>query len=58
MHTLLWFLYFWLYLLAVLPLYWRVKALARRGDTGRHDALTRRVVGRWARRGGSARPVF
>lgn len=50
MHTLLWFLYFWLYLLAVLPLYWRVKALARRGDTGRHDALTRRVVGRWARR--------
>lgn len=50
MHTIAWFLYFWLYLLAVLPLFWRARRLERRGKTARHDALVRRVVGRWARR--------
>ena len=50
MHTILWFIYFWLYLIVVLPVFWYVKGLARRGDTARHDPLVRRVVGRWARR--------
>ena len=50
MHTLLWFLYFWLYLIAVLPLYWYLRHLEKRGDQLRCDALLRRTVGRWARR--------
>lgn len=50
MHTLLWFIYFWLYLLVLLPLLRRARALTKRGDTAAHDALTRRTVGRWARR--------
>ena len=31
MHTILWFLYFWLYLIAVLPLYWYLRRLEKRG---------------------------
>ena len=50
MHTILWFLYFWLYLIAVLPLYWYLRRLEKRGDRERCDPILHRTVGRWARR--------
>ena len=50
MHTILWFLYFWLYLIAVLPLYWYLRRLEKRGERARCDAILHPTVGRWARR--------
>lgn len=50
MRTIIWFIYFWLYLLVLLPQHLHVRRLEQRGDVAAHDALTRRVVGRWARR--------
>ena len=50
MHTILWFLYFWLYLIAVLPLYWYLRRLEKRGKRAKCDAILHRTVGRWARR--------
>ena len=31
MRTIIWFLYFWLYLIVVLPEYWRVCRMEKRG---------------------------
>ena len=39
MRTIIWFLYFWLYLIVVLPEYWRVCRMEKRGETERHDRL-------------------
>lgn len=50
LRTLIWFAYFWLYLLVVEPLRLKVRRYEKNGDTAAHDALTRQVVGRWARR--------
>lgn len=50
MRTILWFIYFWLYLLVIEPLHFRVRRLEKKGDVAAHDALTRHVVRRWARR--------
>jgi 1-acyl-sn-glycerol-3-phosphate acyltransferase len=50
LRTIIWFIYFWLYLIAAWPVYLRARYLARRGRTGAHDALVRKVTGNWARR--------
>ena len=50
MRTIIWFIYFWLYLIATWPVYLRARYLARRGWTEAHDALVRKVTGNWARR--------
>lgn len=49
MRTILWFIYFWLYQLAILPNRLRAKHLAKKGDASGHDALVRKTVGPWAR---------
>ncbi len=48
MRTIIWFLYFWLYLIAVLPEYRKVKKLEQEGRIAEHDERVRRAVGRWA----------
>lgn len=48
MRTIIWFIYFWLYLVAVTPLAYRVKRLRLAGETAAHDGLVARVVSRWA----------
>lgn len=48
MRTIIWFLYFWLYLIFVLPEYWRVKRLEKSGDTLKYDEAVRRDVHKWA----------
>ncbi len=32
MRTIIWFLYFWLYLILVLPEYWRVCRMGKQGN--------------------------
>lgn len=50
MRTIIWFLYFWLYLIVVLPEYWRVCRMEKRGETERHDRIVRKHVQNWAGR--------
>lgn len=50
LHTVLWFGYFWLYLLAALPALWYVRRLKSRGDIERHDKITRSIIHNWSRR--------
>ena len=50
MHTIVWFAYFWLYLIAVYPLLLWARHLRRRGDILRHDAIVFAVIHKWARR--------
>lgn len=50
MRTILWFLYFWLYLIVVEPCRWRVSSLRRHGRILEHDLLAGRVIHNWARR--------
>ena len=49
-RTILWFLYFWLYLLVCIPMTIQVWLLERRGKTEEADRWTRRYVQNWARR--------
>lgn len=50
LRTLIWFIYFWLYLLVCIPATLWVRHLERRGDAARADRLTRRFVHNWAAR--------
>lgn len=50
MRTLIWFIYFWLYLLCALPELYKARRLKKRGDIAGHDALVRRQVKKWASR--------
>lgn len=50
MHTIVWFAYFWLYLIAVYPLLLWTQHLRHKGETQRHDALAFAVIHNWARR--------
>lgn len=50
MRTIIWFIYFWLYLILVFPEYLRVRRIGRQGDRDRHDRLVRRHVSHWASR--------
>jgi 1-acyl-sn-glycerol-3-phosphate acyltransferase len=48
-RTILWFIYFWLYLLAILPTLLRVKRLEKLGKISDHDQLTTQTAQKWAR---------
>lgn len=48
MRTILWFLYFWLYLVALLPKMHRAKKLEAQGRRDLADAITEREVRKWA----------
>jgi len=49
-HTIIWFAYFWLYLIAALPLLFYVRWQKEKGNIARHDEVTRSVVHNWSRR--------
>ena len=49
MRTILWFIHFWLYQLALLPSRFKARRLAKAGDRAAHDAVVRKAVGPWAR---------
>lgn len=48
-RTILWFIYFGIYLLAIQPTLLRVKRLAKMGKTVEHDRLTNQTAKKWAR---------
>lgn len=50
MRTIIWFLYFWCYLVAVLPLMHQCKKLTAQGRVAESDAKMRKAVRNWARR--------
>lgn len=50
MRTIIWFIYFWLYLLLMLPEYWKVKKLEQEGRREEHDKKVRYDVYNWASR--------
>lgn len=47
-RTLYWFVYFWLYLLFILPPLWRVKNLDRQGKVLERDKIIDRTAKQWA----------
>ncbi|ANE45290.1 acyl-phosphate glycerol 3-phosphate acyltransferase [Paenibacillus swuensis] len=49
MRTIVWFIYFWIYLIALMPSLWKANRLEREGKLEERDALTAAVVRRWAR---------
>ncbi len=49
-RTIIWFLYFWLYLLCALPMLWRVRSLKKQGRVEEHDRIVRSMVQNWATR--------
>ena len=50
MRTILWFIYFWAYLVAVLPKFYRCKKLTAQGRIKESDAIMEEAVRKWARR--------
>lgn len=50
MRTIIWFIYFWLYLLFAEPAYWHLRRLDKQGKTAEHDAKLRKIVQKWSRR--------
>lgn len=50
MRTIIWFVYFWLYLLAAIPVSGYIWILEKRGQDVRADVLVQRMVNRWAHR--------
>jgi len=48
-RTVIWFIYFWLYLLAIIPSYFKVKQLARQEKTTEHDELVFKIVQKWGK---------
>ena len=49
MRTLIWFIFFWIYLFAVLPKLQRCKKLTAQGRIGESDAIMQVEVRKWAR---------
>jgi 1-acyl-sn-glycerol-3-phosphate acyltransferase len=49
LRTFFWFIYFWLYLISVLPNQFKIKRLAREGNTALHDQIVDNTVKNWAR---------
>lgn len=47
-RTILWFIYFWLYLLAVQPTLIKLNRLTESGKSTEHDLLTNKTVKKWA----------
>ncbi len=50
MRTVIWFVYFWLYLLAAIPVSAYIWTLEKRGQDARADRLVQGMVRRWAHR--------
>ena len=50
LRTIIWFIYFWLYLLVCVPATLWVISLEKRGETEKADRVTRRFVHNWAAR--------
>lgn len=50
MRTLVWFAYFWMYLLLVMPRLKKARRLREEGRVEEHDRMVRENVDRWARR--------
>lgn len=50
MRTVIWFVYFWLYLLAAIPVSGYIWFLEKRGQDAHADQLVQRIVRRWAHR--------
>ena len=50
LHTIVWFIYFWCYLLVCIPATFYVIHLEKTGQTERADKLTSKFVRNWARR--------
>lgn len=48
-RTVIWFVYFWVYLLVLYPEMKKVERLEREGKTAEHDALASKHVTKWAR---------
>lgn len=48
MRTIIWFIYFWLYLLVMLPEYHKVKKLREQSNMEEHDKRVRYDVNKWA----------
>lgn len=48
LRTIIWFIYFWLYLITIIPSYFKVKQLERLGKTAEHDDLVFGIVRKWA----------
>lgn len=49
MRTIIWFIYFWGYLLAVLPKTHRMKKLTQAGKIEERDAIVTEAVQKWSR---------
>ncbi|KJR46439.1 1-acyl-sn-glycerol-3-phosphate acyltransferase [Desulfosporosinus sp. I2] len=47
-RTILWFIYFWIYLIAIQPALIRVNRLEELGETAEHDRLTNQTAKKWA----------
>jgi len=47
-RTILWFIYFWMHLIAIQPTLLKVNRLARMGKTAEHDQLTNQTAKEWA----------
>lgn len=50
MRTIIWFIYFWLYLIALLPQYFYLKYQTKRGKTQHVQEIVDKCVANWARR--------
>lgn len=48
MRTILWFIYFFAYLVAILPTYFKAKGLEKAGKAAECDQLVNKVVQKWA----------
>ncbi|MGE5473796.1 MAG: lysophospholipid acyltransferase family protein [Ignavibacteriales bacterium] len=49
LRTIIWFIYFWIYLIFIMPGLWRAEYLEKKGRIREHDDLVSKYVGKWAR---------
>lgn len=50
LRTLVWFGYFWLYLIVIVPSYLKVNSLAKAGKIKERDKLVQAIAAKWAKR--------
>ncbi|NLI91592.1 MAG: 1-acyl-sn-glycerol-3-phosphate acyltransferase [Peptococcaceae bacterium] len=48
-RTIVWFIYFWLYLVLILPDLWKVNKMEKLGQKEKHDSVVFQIVRKWAR---------
>lgn len=49
-RTIIWFIYFWIYLICMIPTMFKVRKLSQMGEISQHDNIVSTVVNNWARR--------